>query len=217
MPMPPSGDRLIEGHVEHPDPQNQYWITLSDPVHSALAVARAVADERGSFSFPGVTRGAYELLAISRREGRLPGESIARVPVDVSQGDARGINIAMQAGNRLGFSVSACGTVTVTPTPPEDWGLSIETGQFVDSVVSAVGFDACLAASVIELTKQKSAQPGSAVMSIPDDFTMGEPFLRTEWFSAPAAGLRSLMRRLSGWDQASPRPPHVRMAVPLQR
>ena len=214
LPMPPNGNRLIEGRIELPDPQNQYSVTLSDPVHPELAVATAVADETGSFSFPGVAPGAYELLAISRSQGRLPGESIARVRVDVSQGDARGINIAMQAGNRLGFSVS-CGTVTVTPTPREDWGLSLEAGQFVTGIVAP----ACLVAgnSVIELTRQQSAEPGSAVMSIPDDFTMGGPFLRTEWFSAGVPGLRFLKGRLLGWDSATPWPPHVRMAVPPDR
>jgi len=101
MPIPPNGNRLIEGHIELPDPQNRYWVTLSDPLHPELAVATVETDPTGSFSFPDVVPGAYELLAVARSRGGFPQETFARVPIDVTQGDARGIKIAMQPAQQV--------------------------------------------------------------------------------------------------------------------
>ena len=231
MPMPPSGNRLIEGHVELPDPQNWYWVTLSDPAHPELAVATAVVDETGSFSFPGVVPGAYELLAVSRQRGGLPGERFARVPVDVSEGDVRGVRIAMQPSKQVSIAWhDACRVAGITLIPLEDWSVAMEREQFRSGIAAindpmllespqhldglaparyavSIGSDECRVAGnpVIDLTKPQTEDFGltltvrGVVPDIPDDFTMGQPFLRMEWFSEP----HSLMWRFFGHQAES--------------
>jgi len=150
--VPDGIGRTIAGHVDLPDSQSWYWLTLSSRDQPALSIATTTSDENGAFAFRGVVPGSYELLAVpgtgergKRPNGPIPAYAgFARVPVDVRERDTQGIRIT--PGQQIGGSFALreytalpkpfarCFNAGVTLTTLEDWGVNLERKQDVVQV-----------------------------------------------------------------------------------
>jgi hypothetical protein len=143
IPAPGGLGRTIEGHVDLPESQSWYWLTLSRPDQPALAITTTTSDNDGEFAFRGIIPGSYEILAVpgigeprARPAGPVPVyEGFARVTVDVREKDMK--NVRITPGQQIGGTVALresgpakpptrCSNGQLVLTPLEDWGVNLE-------------------------------------------------------------------------------------------
>jgi hypothetical protein len=146
----PTALYAVQGKVEVPQPNGQFWLALTPVDQPGIALAVTVARSDGTFRFEGIQPGSYHLLASgpcrmhSGLGGHLePQPLFARTRVEVGGQDLDGISLSLQRGRSTAFVLRsrasdqperACpSTAQVTLSSIEDWGMYLNTSVEVNS------------------------------------------------------------------------------------
>jgi len=187
----------VSGQVQLPDPKAHFWLALSTLDQPALAAAVAQTAADGKFTFPGISPGSYNLLAIKtggarNNRGAFPDSDVlfARMRVNVATENIEGIAVVPEKGRSVNLILHSTGgcpaTAQVTLAPLEDWSAQLERHATVTTAKEQT--ETSLAPSRYSISAANSGSC-SVSSSIVDLAGTGDPGLVTVEL-APAGSIR---------------------------
>jgi hypothetical protein len=146
----PTALSSVQGKVEVPQANGQFWLALTPVDQPGFALAVTVARSNGTFRFEGIPSGSYHLFASGPCRSRSgfggylePQPLFARTRVEVAGQDIDGISLGPQRGRSAAFLLRlrasdqpdhACPvTAQVTLSSLEDWGMYLNNSVDVNS------------------------------------------------------------------------------------